>query len=82
MPETVPTDPKPGSPEAHWSNTDPTAQPSGAMVMGLPRMVLEARTRMGPDATPEQVAEELKAGGLDTDLESVRAVWDEGHLNG
>ncbi|MBX9582999.1 MAG: hypothetical protein K2X87_22060 [Gemmataceae bacterium] len=79
MADPVPTDPKPGSPEAHWSNTDPTAQPPQPLVMGLPRLVLEARTRIGPDATPEQVAEELKAGGVDTDVESVRAVWDEGH---
>lgn len=78
MPETVPTDPKPGSPEAHWSNTDPTDQPSGAMVMGLPRMVIEARARMGPEATPEKVAEELKAGGVDTTADAVRQLWDEG----
>ncbi|MBX9626162.1 MAG: hypothetical protein K2X82_20355 [Gemmataceae bacterium] len=79
MTEAVPTAPNPGDPEAHWTNPDPAAQPSGAMVMGLPRMVLESRTRMGPDATPEAVADELRAGGVETTAEAVRQVWDEGH---
>lgn len=82
MPEPVPTAPKPGSPEAHWSNADPAAQPSGAMVMGLPRMVIEARTRMGAAATPEKVAEELRAGGVDTTADAIRQVWGEGPAGG
>lgn len=48
---------------------------------GLPRLVLEIRTRLGATATPEQVAAEVRASGLQmaTD-EEVRQVWDEGHL--
>jgi hypothetical protein len=43
--------------------------------------VLEIRARLGPEATPEQVAAEVRASGIRmaTD-EEVRQVWDEGHL--
>jgi hypothetical protein len=48
---------------------------------GLIRQVLEARTRLGPEATPDEVAEDVRAHGLDTvTVEEVRDVWDEGHL--
>ncbi len=48
---------------------------------GLPRVVLEVRMRLGPEATPEDVAEEVRAAGIPgvTD-EEVRQLWDEGHL--
>lgn len=53
----------------------------GERTPGLPRLVLEIRARLGPTATPEQVAAEVRAGGIRmaTD-EEVRQVWDEGHL--
>ncbi len=47
--------------------------------MGLPRMVLEARTKLGGGATPEQVAEELRHAGTAVPLDDIRKVWDEGH---
>ncbi len=48
---------------------------------GLPRLVLELRTRLGPRATPEQVTEEVRANGIpDAMVEQVRQLWDEGHL--
>lgn len=79
MADPVPTAPNAGDPESHWSNSDPLAQPPQPMVLGLPRMVIEARTRLGPDATPERVAAELKAGGVDATADAIRQVWDEGH---
>ena len=53
----------------------------GEHAPGLPRLVLEIRARLGPAATPEQVAAEVRASGIRmaTD-EEVRQVWDEGHL--
>ena len=48
---------------------------------GLPRLVLEIRTRLGAKATPEQVAAEVRANGVpDVTVEDVRQLWDEGHL--
>jgi hypothetical protein len=80
MADPVPTAPTPGSPEAHWGCCDPAAQPPQPLVLGLPRMVIEARTRLGPEATPERVAEELRAGGVETDADAIRQVWDEGKV--
>jgi hypothetical protein len=56
------------------------AHPSGQNI-GLPRLVTEIRARLGPGATPEHVAAEVRASGIRmaTD-EEVRQVWDEGHL--
>ena len=53
----------------------------GEQAPGLPRLVLEIRARLGSEATPEQVAAEVRASGIRmaTD-EDVRQVWDEGHL--
>jgi hypothetical protein len=48
---------------------------------GLPSLVLEIRARLGPSASPEQVAAELRAAGYpNTSDEDVRQLWDEGHL--
>ncbi|QJW95252.1 hypothetical protein [Frigoriglobus tundricola] len=48
---------------------------------GLPRLVLEARARLGPEATLEQVTEEVRANGIPhASVEQVRQLWDEGHL--
>jgi hypothetical protein len=55
------------------------AQPPRQAGAGLPRMVLETRTRLGPSVTPEQVTKELQSKGVQTTLEDVRSVWDEGH---
>ena len=50
---------------------------------GLIRQVLEARTRLGPAATPEVVVDDLRGRGLTgVTVEEVRDVWDEGHLPG
>ena len=50
---------------------------------GLPRMVLEARSRLGPAATPEQVAGELQEKGIsDATPQAVRDVWDESDRQG
>jgi hypothetical protein len=38
-------------------------------------MVAEAHTRLGPDATPERVLQELRAGGVETTIEEVRKAW-------
>ncbi len=48
---------------------------------GLPRLVLEARARLGPEATPERVTEEVRTHGVPgVTVEEVRQLWDEGHL--
>lgn len=49
--------------------------------LGLPSIVLEIRARLGANASPEQVAAEVRANGLpDVSDEDVRQLWDEGHL--
>jgi hypothetical protein len=63
--------------------TNPTAitPEVGDQFHGLPRLVLEARARLGPDATPEAVADDLRARGVpDVGVDEVRQLWDEGHL--
>ena len=53
----------------------------GEQSRGLPRLVLEIRARLGAEASPEQVAAEVRANGLpDVTDEDVRQLWDEGHL--
>jgi hypothetical protein len=50
---------------------------------GLPSVVLQIRARLGPNASPEQVAAEVRASGFpNTSDEDVRQLWDEGHLPG
>ncbi len=71
-----------GIPGERFAHENPEGQPCRETVVGLPRMVLEARTRLGPTATPEQVARELQNHGVDTTADIVRKVWDEGHQNG
>ena len=58
--------------ENHWMTTDPEGQPPRDMVAGLGRMVIETRDRLGPTATPEVIAAELKERGVDTTAEAVR----------
>ena len=63
-------------------NQNPPRDPATSPVRdaaGLPRLVLEARTRLGPTVTPEQVTRELQAKGVRTTVEDVRSVWDEGN---
>ena len=38
-------------------------------------MILETRNRLGPAATPEQVAGELKVRGVEATVEQVKAAW-------
>ena len=53
------------------------------MTPGLPRRFLETRARLGPSATPEEVADELRAHGMPgVTADEVRDLWDEGHLPG
>lgn len=48
---------------------------------GLPRLVLEARVRLGAGATPEEVTDDVRAQGFpEVTVEGVRQLWDEGHL--
>lgn len=80
---TDPIHPDPGSPEEHWSTHNPQAQPPLDQIKGLPRLVVETHTRLGPNATPERVAEELRKQGIDTTAEEVRSLWPEsGKLTG
>lgn len=70
------------SPESHWYTANPSEQPAGQQVMGLPRMVLDVRAKMGGNVTPEQVVSELQACGVNITVAEVEAVWDEGHVPG
>ena len=67
-----------GSSSAHWGTSDPAAQPSADLVSGLPRLVLESRSRLGLDASVEKVIAELKERGLDVTDDDVRRCWDRG----
>ncbi len=58
--------------ESHWMTQNPEAQPARDAVAGLPRMVLETQSRLGPDATPEAVSAELQARGVDASPDDVR----------
>lgn len=75
---TDPTCHDPCSPEKHWGTRDPQAQPPLDQVKGLPRLVVETHTRLGPNATPERVTEELRSRGIDTTVAEVQSLWPEG----
>lgn len=64
-------------PEGHWASRDPEGQPTRAQIMSLACQVREARLRLGERATPEVVAGELRAGGLDVTDDRIRQVWDQ-----
>jgi hypothetical protein len=74
---------KDGTMNANTTTIEPTTLSSAPNNHGpgLPRLVLEVRTRLGPEATPEQVTEEVRANGIpEATVEQVRQLWDEGHL--
>ncbi|HYH69047.1 MAG TPA: hypothetical protein VD866_30410 [Urbifossiella sp.] len=49
---------------------------------GLPRMVCETHAHLGPQATPQQVCDAIKAKGVETTVEDVKACWPEGGKQG
>ena len=52
---------------------------SGDRNPGLPRLVPEARGCLGPYATPEQVADAVRAQGFpEVKIEEVRRAWGDG----
>ncbi len=69
-------DPTPGAPAAHWGTARPEDQPARTQVAGLRRLVVEARDRLGPAATPGAIAAELRAGGVDADPSEVARCLD------
>jgi hypothetical protein len=64
--------------EEHWASRDPEGQPPRPQVLGLGRQVTESKLRLGHEATPEKVAEELRAAGVEVTAEEVRRAWDAG----
>lgn len=76
MPRDSANEPKPGAPGEHWGTSHPEDQPPRAAIAGLPRQVSEARLRLGPDATPDAVAAELRACGVDVDPAEVAQHFD------
>ena len=60
----------------HWGTHDPAGEPDRDLVIGVGRMVLEARTRMGAACTPEEVLAELRARGVEVTEDQVRQFWD------
>jgi hypothetical protein len=72
------TRPEPGNAEQHWKGIDPEHQPTRDQVAGLPRLVIECYTRLGANATPKEVAEELRRCGVEVSEREVKEVWSEG----
>lgn len=66
-----------GTSAAHWGTKTPEAEPDRDQVIGFGRLVAECRTRLGAGCTPEQVAQELTARGLEAPVDQVRAAWDQ-----
>ena len=57
------------------SQSDPAVEPAECD-KGLPRLVLEARAHLGPNATPEEVVVELRtAHGVEATPHDVRELW-------
>jgi hypothetical protein len=67
MPRDNNTRPEPGSSESHWGSRDPENQPCRDELMGLKRLVIETRSRLGEGATPEAIADDLRARGITAD---------------
>lgn len=63
--------PVPSSPESHWGSREPEQQPSRDEVLGLKRLVIETRSRLGSDATPQAIADDLRARGITADPSEV-----------
>lgn len=76
-PDCPPTDPDCGSPESHWGPRDVENQPPRDAVLGLGRMVIETRDRLGPSATPDAVVRDLRARGIGVTPEEVTRVWNQ-----
>ncbi len=72
----TPADGGVGTPAAHWGTKHPEDQPPRNTVMGLGRMVQEAKDRLGPGATVEAVVQELKALGADVSAADVSRLID------
>jgi len=60
--------------------TPTTSQELDDQTPGLPRLVLEARVRLGSAVTPEEVADDLRGQVPEITTAQVRDLWDEGHL--
>ena len=57
------------------SQSDPAVEPDECD-KGLPRLVLEARAHLGPNATPEAVVIELRNNhGVEATPHDVRELW-------
>ena len=54
-------------PAEHWGTAHPDEQPSYAAVAGLGRLAMDACSRLGAAATPEAVAAELRAAGVNVE---------------
>lgn len=61
---------------AHWGTRDPAGEPDRDLVIGVGRMVMECRARLGDRCGPAEVLKELTARGVEVTEEQVRAAWD------
>ena len=68
--------PQPGSSGSHWGTRDPAGEPARPEAAGIGRLIMEARGRLGPDAVPEDIVEELRAAGVEVTETKVRELWD------
>jgi hypothetical protein len=70
-----PADAECGSPESHWGPRDVEGQPPRDAVLGLGRMVIETRDRLGLTATPDAVVRDLRERGIGVTAEEVGRFW-------
>ena len=66
------------NPERHWNHMDPDAQPPRDEVIGVGRMVQEARARLGLGTSREAVLADLLGRGLHVTAEQVGQFWGAG----
>jgi hypothetical protein len=62
--------------ESHWSHPDPASQPPRDVLIGIGRMVMEARAKLGCRADSESVTRELQSRGMEVTREQVAQFWD------
>ena len=60
----------------HWYTHDMEHQPSRDEVIGLGRMVMESRARLGEEADVDTVISDLRNRGVQVSMEQVQYCWD------
>ena len=61
---------------AHWYAGDMDQQPNRDDIIGLGRMVMESRGRLGDEADLDTVISDLRNRGVQVSMEQVQLCWD------